>query len=234
MLNQGILRTAVADSDTHERVTNGGAVRTWVASDVTAPIDLPAHADALAASVVAGHAIGTNSLFFTPRATADSTGQTAGLGTTDPTLIATNDGTVKLDVAIRAPLWAEFDRVEVYVNNAPQRWDHDSNPATRLRYRVIADRTLDAGTDFTIATVDDDPSVPDAKHREATVTTCAARRASRGRSSPCCRACRARATRRSPIWSTATSARAVRPSSRSRIRSTSTSTAAGGRRRACI
>lgn len=171
MLNQGILRTAVADSDTHERVTNGGAVRTWVASDVTAPIDLPAHADALAASIVAGHAIGTNSLFFTPRVTAESTGQTAGLGTADPTLIATSDGTVKLDVAIRAPLWAEFDRVEVYMNNAPQRWDHDGDPATRLRYRVIPDRTLDAGTDFTIATVDDDPSVPDAKHREADVTT---------------------------------------------------------------
>jgi hypothetical protein len=171
LLNQGILRTAVADSDTHERRTNGGAVRTWVASDVTAPIDLPAHANEIAASIVAGHAIGTNSLFFTPRLTAESTGETAGLGTTDPTLITTTDGTVKLSVVIESPLWAEFDRVEVYVNNAPQRWDHDGNPATRLRYRVIPDRTLDAGTDFAIATIDDDPNVPDAKHREATVTT---------------------------------------------------------------
>src|SRR6185503_1658445 len=67
MLNQGILRTGVADSDTHERRTNGGAVRTWLASAVSDPAALPAQADTLAANVVTGWAIGTNSLFFTPR-----------------------------------------------------------------------------------------------------------------------------------------------------------------------
>jgi hypothetical protein len=170
MLNYGILRTGVADSDTHERRTNGGAVRTWVASTVSAPKDLPTQADALAASIVAGHAIGTNSLFFTPRLAAASTGETAGLGPGDATLLHTSDGSVTLTVDVRAPLWAEFDRIELYLNNAPQRWDHDGKPSTRLRYRAIPDVTLAAGTDFTISEIDDRPSIPGAGHREASVT----------------------------------------------------------------
>jgi hypothetical protein len=168
LLNQGILRTGVANSDTHERRTNGGAVRTWVASEVTDPGALAAQADALAAQVVAGRGIGTNSLFFTPAIGLGST--TAGLAHDQSTLVTSNAGTLEVTVQVRAPLWAEFDRVELYVNNAPQRWDHDGDPATRLRYRVIPDVTLDAGTDFTIATIDVVPSVPGAGRREATIT----------------------------------------------------------------
>jgi hypothetical protein len=170
MLNYGILRTGVADSDTHERRTNGGAVRTWVASAVTDPAALAPEADTLAANIVAGRGIGTNSLFFTPTVTAASTSSVAGLALGQPTLVATTDGTVEVKVEIRAPLWAEFDRVELYVNGATQRWDHDDNPATRLRYRVVPDVTLDAGTDFTITTVDGTTAVPDSGHREATIT----------------------------------------------------------------
>jgi hypothetical protein len=170
MLNYGILRTAVADSDTHERRTNGGAVRTWVASAVSAPKDLPAEADALAASIVAGHAIGTNSVFFTPRLQAPSTGETAGLGPNDATMLRTTDGHVSLTIDVRAPLWAEFDRIEIYRNHATERWDHDGNPSTRLRYRVTPSFALDAGTDFTITQFDDEPSIPGAGHRETNVT----------------------------------------------------------------
>jgi hypothetical protein len=55
------------------------------------------------------------------------------------------------------------------VNNAPQRWDHDNNPATRMRYRVIPNLTLNAGADFTVTIVEDIPDFPGAGHREASV-----------------------------------------------------------------
>jgi hypothetical protein len=170
LLNQGITRSGVADSDTHERRTNGRAVRTWVASAVTDPGALAAEADTLAANVVAGWAIGTNSLFFTPRLVAASSGQTAGLGVGDPTVVRTTDGTVDLVVDVASPLWAGFDRIEVYVNNAPQRWDHDGNPATRPRYRVLPDLVRNAGPDFAVTIVEDIPDFPGAGHREASVT----------------------------------------------------------------
>jgi hypothetical protein len=170
MLNQGILRSGVANSDTHERRTNGGAVRTWLASSVSDPGALAAEADALAEQVVAGRAIGTNSLFFTPRLVATSTGETAGLGIGDATLVRTTDGAVDLVVDVRSPLWAAFDRIEVYVNNAPQRWDHDDDVATRPRYRVIPDLARDAGPDFAVTIVEDIQDFPGAGHREATVT----------------------------------------------------------------
>jgi hypothetical protein len=95
-LNQGITRTGVADSDTHERRTNGGAVRTWVASAVSAPADLPAQDDTLAANIVSGWAIGTNAPFFTPSLTAQSTGETAGLHVGEATIVRTTDGNVDL------------------------------------------------------------------------------------------------------------------------------------------
>jgi len=169
MLNQGITRTGVADSDTHERRTNGGAVRTWVASTVSAPADLPAQADTLAANIVSGWAIGTNAPFFTPTITAASTGETAGLNVGQATLLRTTDGNVDLHLDIKSPLWAGFDRIEVYVNNAPQRWDHDNNAATRMRYRVIPNVTMNAGADFVVTIVEDIPDFPGAGHREASV-----------------------------------------------------------------
>jgi hypothetical protein len=170
MLNQGITRTGVADSDTHERRTNGGAVRTWVASTVSAPADLPAQADTLAANIVSGWAIGTNAPFFTPTLTAASTGETAGLNAGQATIVHTTDGTVSLHLDVKSPLWAGFDRIEVYVNNTPQRWDHDNNPATRMRYRVIPNLTLNAGADFVVSIVEDVPDFPGAGHRQASVT----------------------------------------------------------------
>jgi len=168
LLNQGILRTAVADSDTHERRTNGGSVRTYLASTVTAPGQLAAAAEDLAAAVVSGRAAGTNGPFVTLALHAASTGADASL--TGATMLATLDGAVEATVTVRSPLWAEFDRVELYVSNAPQAWDHDANAATRPRYRVIPDVVRAAGADFPVARVDDFPAIPGAAHLETTVT----------------------------------------------------------------
>lgn len=168
LLNQGLLRTAVANSDSHERRTNGGSVRTYVASAVTDPGLLRDHADTLAANVVAGRASGTNGPFVTTSLHAVSTGQTATLALGAPTVLATSDGAVDLTVTVRSPHWAEFDRIELYVNNAPQPYDHDGNAATRRKYRVIPDRVVTKGADFAVTSVPG--GVAGASRLEATVT----------------------------------------------------------------
>src|SRR5207244_2779568 len=98
MLNQGILRSGVADSDTHKRGTTQLNARTYVASAVTDPGMLGPEAPNLAANIVAG------------------------------------------------------------------------KPATRDRYRVIPNFEHVAGTDFTVTTVNDFPSIPGASHFTATDT----------------------------------------------------------------
>jgi hypothetical protein len=162
MLNQGIVATGVADSDTHERRTTEINARTLVASAVTDPALLWTEDENLAQSVVMGHATGTNAPFLTVTATTPL--GTAGLANGANTMIATNDGTATIDVSVKSPFWAPFDKIEFYVNNAPQAYDHDNKPATRNRYRAIPNST----TNVSPTLVDDFPSIPNAKHWEAT------------------------------------------------------------------
>jgi hypothetical protein len=79
-------------------------------------------------------------------------------------MIATNNGTATIDVTVKSPLWAEFDKVEFYVTNAPQAYDHDANAATRDRYRVIPNATVPVSPTL----IDDFPAISGAKHWEAT------------------------------------------------------------------
>ncbi len=83
MLNQGIRRTAVADSDTHRQsLTQAGTPRTLVAADSDEPClapNLQAEADALSASVNAGRTIGTNAPIVRVTAHATSTGASGAL-----------------------------------------------------------------------------------------------------------------------------------------------------------
>ena len=170
LMNQGIRRTGVADSDSHQRRTTQINARTYVASSITAPAALPGQAMTLAANVKDGRASGTNAPFVTVTASAPSTGQTAGLGIGQATMLATSNGAVDVTVTVRSPLWAEFDRIQLFINNAPQPFDHDGDGATRMRYRVIPNIEHVAGTDFTVTTVNDFPSIPGAGHLEATTT----------------------------------------------------------------
>jgi len=171
MLNQGILRSSVADSDTHKRVLDSaGFPRTMVASPTDAPGGLDDIADTLAANVNAGKATGTNGPFIQVTSEATSTGDTGGLGHSDAALIETTDGNATITVDIQSPIWAEFDTVEFYVNNVPTVDDFDNDPLTPPEYHVAPDFVKTAGTDFTISTVDDFPSIPGAEHLEATVT----------------------------------------------------------------
>jgi hypothetical protein len=162
LLNQGMVSTGVANSDTHQRRTTQMNARTLVASAVTDPALLAAEDENLAQNVVSGLAVGTNALFTTITATTPL--GTAGLAVGDDTMVPTNDGTATVDVTVKSPLWAPFDKVEFYYNNAPQPYDHDNDAGTRNRYRVIPNSTVNVVPTL----VDDFPAIPGAKHWEAT------------------------------------------------------------------
>jgi hypothetical protein len=127
-------------------------------------------ADTLAGTVNAGRVIGINGPYVEVTSSAASTGQSGGLALGSPTLIATSDGSATVTVDIQSPLWAEFDRVEYYINSAQYAEDHDVSASTPPLYRAGPDVIQIAGTDFTITTVDDFPSIPGAQHLEATTS----------------------------------------------------------------
>jgi len=157
LLNQGIVRTAVATSDSHEKRTNSGGSRTLIASALSDPADLWTAADGLAAAVTEGRAIGTNGPFVTVELEAASTGESAALELEHALELATTDGAVEVAITVESPRWAEFDTIEVYVGSVPEAYDHDGDPETRDRYRVTPTQVLRAGTDFTV----DDVAVGD-------------------------------------------------------------------------
>ncbi len=171
LINQGIVRTGLAVSDTHQRfIKQSGFPRTMVASPTDDPGAIGAIADTIAANVNAGRAIGTNAPFVRVTTEATSTGETGGLALGLPTLISTTDGNATITVNIQSPLWAEFDTVEFYVNDVPIADDFDNDPATPPLYRATPTVVQTAGVDFTVSVVDDFPLISEAKHLEATTS----------------------------------------------------------------
>ena len=175
LLNQGILRTAVANSDTHKRITTqSGGPRTMVASPTDDPGLLGGIAETLSSNLNAGRVFGTNGPVVRVTTSAASTGQTGGLELGLPTTISTNDGAVDVTFEIQSPIWAEFDRIDVYVNSTTTRTVTQRQSGVGLvnvtAYSTTPDYSLDAGTDFSISTVNVVPSVPGALRLEATAT----------------------------------------------------------------
>ncbi len=128
MLNQGIIRTGIADSDTHSRIGGVAAMpRSMVASPTDSPGALAAIADTLSANVNARRSIGTNAPMVRVTASATSTGDLGGLELGLPTLIATTDGKVDITVDIQSPIWAPFDRVEYYINTTTTKTTASGN-----------------------------------------------------------------------------------------------------------
>jgi len=147
LLNQGIISTGVANSDTHRRfITQSGFPRTMIASPVDAPGSISQ--DDVSANVNAGRAIGTNGPMVRVTTHAASTGESGGLDvgrctgvvtctnaadcppctddaqcsigetcTALPTLVNTTDGAVDITVDVQSPTWAQFDKIEFYVNS---------------------------------------------------------------------------------------------------------------------
>ena len=177
LINQGIVRAGVADSDTHSTMLNqSGFPRTMVASPTDAPGALGAIADTLSGNVNDGRAFGTNSPMVRITTLAASTGQTGGLELGLPTEIATTDGGVDVTVEIQSPIWAEFDTVEFYVNPVTIRSTSTASVGGGFpdvvvpAYGVAPDFVQTAGVDFTVNTVVVDPGIPGASRLEATTT----------------------------------------------------------------
>lgn len=115
-LNQGLRTTGIGDTDTHEFLPLGAAgARTWTAS----PTDDPAAIDPadVARGVAAGRAVFGQGVYVQSRLRAgDDSGAAADLTRDGSVDLRSEGGTVTLDVEAQAPLWAPFDRIEIYAN----------------------------------------------------------------------------------------------------------------------
>lgn len=172
LLNQGIVRTAVSNSDTHKRInTQSGGPRTYVASPTDDPGALAAIAETLSTNVNEGRVFGSNAPVVRITSSAASTGQVGGLELGLPRTIETTDGSVDVTLEIQSPIWAEFDRIEIYVNSATTKSVEQRQSGIGFvdvtSYAVTPDYVLEAGVDFTVTPVDVVPSVPGAQRLEA-------------------------------------------------------------------
>jgi len=165
LLNQGLRTTAISDTDTHGfRDLGSAGAATWTA----APTDAPFAIDGgqVARQVVAGRAIGGQGLFLQTRLQSSDESHSADLTLAGETMLAIDDGTVHLDIDVQAPLWAEFDRIEIYANAETTATAFDAG--VPVMYRATPTRVLRAGTDFEIDTVEVVPGLPGAARRQAT------------------------------------------------------------------
>jgi hypothetical protein len=172
LLNQGIISTAIADTDTHElaNVRAGGA-RSWTASSTDAPAAIVD--DEIGAAVLGGRVVGGQGVYVQTRLLAtDGSGGVADLELGHSTMVSVSNNQVNLEIKVQAPLWAEYDRIEVYVNAATQVTGRNPNTPTGVPvyFTGVPTMTLDAGTNFAITTVNDFPAIPGAQHRETTQT----------------------------------------------------------------
>jgi hypothetical protein len=122
-LNQGLLTTAIADTDTHRFVNlRTAGARSWTASPSDAPWEIdPAD---VAGSVDAGRAVGGQGLYVQTRLlTSEGAADLTWSGSTE---IGDDDGNVVLEIHVQSPSWAQWDEVRVYANA-------DSVPTTTRR-----------------------------------------------------------------------------------------------------
>jgi hypothetical protein len=173
-LNKGLRTTAISDTDTHTfgDLESAGA-RTWTASSTDS---VPALSGGqVANSVDAGRAVGGQGVYVQTRLLAASTSQVADLTLAGSTDAATTDGAVDLEIKVQAPLWARFDRIEVYANAATT----PVTPAEPYLFGATPTLTLLEGDcapsnpgdgDFDITTVNVHPSVPGGERQEVTLT----------------------------------------------------------------
>jgi hypothetical protein len=171
LINQGIVRTGVADSDTHNRRTTYLSARNQIASAVTDPGQLSGEAETLAATVAAGKVIGTNAPFVTIEAAGRYLGQTqrAGLSMESSNTLSLDGGTdVTITLRIAAAEWAQVDSVDFYINNQPEL---TTEPGQAARYGVCPNITIsrgDAGWSEGVVIVNED--IPGASRTEIEVT----------------------------------------------------------------
>lgn len=151
LLNQGRRKTGIADSDTHRSIREqAGGPRTFVASPTDDPGSIsPA---GLALNVNAGRAIGSNGLFVRVELEGDG-GATASHALGDPLTAPATLGTADVNIHVEAPTWAQYDKIEIYVNSDPDCQAGFSFMGTVDRVcDVTPDYVLNKGTHFTAPT----------------------------------------------------------------------------------
>ncbi|MGH0038494.1 MAG: hypothetical protein ACQGVK_25955 [Myxococcota bacterium] len=170
LLNQAIPTTFVADTDTHTFLTlRTAGARTWTASPTDAPGEIDP--DDVGAAILAGRATGGQGLYVQTRLReADAPANEANLRLGGSTTLKTaGDGEVELVIDIQAPVWAEFDRVDIYVN--ARTVVSGSNDGVPVLFGAEPTRSLIAGIDFAIpAPVQVVEGIPGAERRELTLT----------------------------------------------------------------
>ncbi len=165
LLNQGLFSTAVAGTDSHMfRALDAAGVRTWTAAST----DDPAQIDSaeVAQAIGAGKAVFGQGAYIQARlVSGDGQASTADFSRQGATLMRTTNGSVDVDIRVQAPLWGEFDQIEIYANAATvQTKTTDTVP---VLFAAFPTRVLRRDADFTVDTVNVDPSVPGAQRLEA-------------------------------------------------------------------
>jgi hypothetical protein len=164
LLNQGIPMTAIADTDTHTVVDlETAGARTWTPSSSDAPSGI--QDPEIAQAVLGGRAVGGQGLYVQTRLVEGNAVADFSLGGT--TLVTATDGSVDLEIHVQGPIWAPYDRIEIYRNSSTRVVKR--NPATGgtpTLYDAVPVTTLVAGTDFAVTTTDVAPSVPGAQRFE--------------------------------------------------------------------
>lgn len=171
LINQDIVRTGVADSDTHTRRNTHLSARNQIASAVTDPGELSAEAETLAATVAAGKVVGSNAPFMeiTARGRYITISREAGLALNRSRTLPLNAGSaVDVTVSISTAQWAQVDSVDFYINNQPELTSEEGDAA---RYGVCPNLTVSAGDEGWNATevvVNED--IPGASRTDIEVT----------------------------------------------------------------
>jgi hypothetical protein len=166
-LNQGLLTTAIADTDTHEFTNlNSAGARTWTASPSDAPPQIEA-AD-IGRAVKAGRAAGGQGLYVQSRLLAgDDSGGVADLSLDGSTVVRSANRNVVLQIRVQAPIWASYDRIDVYANSATVV--AGTNEGVPTLYGAEPILTLMSPADFSLTTVTVDANVPGAQRFETSV-----------------------------------------------------------------
>lgn len=169
LLNQGLIKSGTANSDTHDTVVvQAGGPRNFVASSTDAPAEL-VHAE-LAASINSGRSIGSSAPFVRVTVEGDE-GQVGGLALDQPRLVRATGGQATIRLNVQSPLWAEFDTIDVYANVVPAAEpDRNFNGAAVPKYVATPTLTLTADEDFQVDTVVVNPDIAGATRLEANLS----------------------------------------------------------------
>jgi hypothetical protein len=158
-LNQGIPITFIADTDTHEffNLRSAGA-RTWTAASNDEPDRIDPQE--VGHAILTGRAVGGQGPYVQARLhAADGSNRSADLGFDGVTTVQTSNGSVELEIDIQAPLWAAYDRIEIYANAT-------THPNGAYAYGALPSLVLTQDVDFRVDIVAAEASHPAASRLE--------------------------------------------------------------------